>query len=171
MQVILGPVSAEPTSDPFASSTVVPQTNGKTNKHWRVLLVDDHATIRSILRSLLEAHADIQVIGEASEGQQAVELAEFYRPDVIVMDVQLPQVNGVEATRRIIRKLPHIVIIAVSMQYTPHTYNAMITAGAVAFVRKEDAAEMLYKTIRFSMHASCPTRHPSALRLVPMKRE
>jgi DNA-binding NarL/FixJ family response regulator len=128
-----------------------------------VLVVDDDSVDRALLRALLEERAELQVVGEASDGEEAVVLAERYRPDVILMDIHLPRVNGVEATRHIMKKLPQSLIIGVSCLYTPHSYNSMITAGAVAFVRKEDAVEALYKTIEFAMHAYCPDRHPSVL--------
>ena len=79
------------------------QSGSSTNKQWRVLLVDDNAAVRTVLKGLLEEHADIQVVAEASDGQEAVVLAERYRPDVTIMDIRLPQVSGVEATRQIKR--------------------------------------------------------------------
>ena len=71
------------------------------NRQWRVLLVDDNAAVRTVLKGLLEEHADLQVVGEASDGEEAVVLAERYRPDVTLMDIRLPRVSGVEATRQI----------------------------------------------------------------------
>ena len=161
-------VPDEAASDRSAPFIKGAQSDGKTNTPWRVALVDDDAMVRNMLRSLLEEHANIQVVGEAPDGEKAIEMAECYRPDVILMDIQLPHVNGAEATRRINRKLPQIRIIAVSIQYTPHAYNAMMAAGAVAFVRKEDAAEALYKSIQFAMHL--PPQHPSAFSTVHMER-
>jgi DNA-binding NarL/FixJ family response regulator len=124
----------------------------------RVLLVDDDATDRHLLKVLLEEYAEIQIVGEASDGLEAVVLAEQYQPDVILMDIHLPHVGGVEATRHINKKLPQVMIIGVSSLYTPRDYNAMITAGAVAFVRKEDAVKTLHKTIEFSLRRYCPKR-------------
>lgn len=138
------------------------QSGSQTKRQWRILLVDDDTVVRTLLRILLEEHVDLQVVGEASDGEEAVVLAERYRPDVILMDIHLPRVNGVEATRHINKKLPQSRIIGVSCLYTHHNYNAMLAAGAVAFVRKEDAVEALYKTVEFAMHAYCPNR-PIAL--------
>jgi DNA-binding NarL/FixJ family response regulator len=107
---------------------------------------------------LLEEHADVQVVGEASDGEEAVVLAERYQPDVTLMDIGLPRVSGVEATRQINKKLPQSMIIGMSSLYSPHGYNAMMAAGAVAFVRKEDAVEALYKTLAFAMYTYYPTR-------------
>ena len=137
------------------------QSGSSANRQWRVLLVDDNAAVRTVLKGLLEEHADLQVVGEASDGEEAVVLAERYRPDVTLMDIRLPRVSGVEATRQINDKLPQSMIIGMSSLYTPHSYNAMMAAGAVAFVRKEDAVEVLYKTLAFAMYTYYPNRRPS----------
>jgi CheY-like chemotaxis protein len=155
-----GPAASGLTAPP---SSHVAQSGSWTNRQWRVLLVDDDAVVRPLLRALLEEHEGLQVVGEASDGEEAVVLAEQYRPDVILMDIHLPRVSGVEATRQINKKLPQSMIIGVSCLYTPHDYNAMLAAGAVAFVRKEDAVGGLYKTIEFAMHTCCPNRRPSVV--------
>jgi DNA-binding NarL/FixJ family response regulator len=157
----------EPAEIPVASGLpTIPgshgtQSSSSTNLQWRVLLVDDNAAVRTVLRALLEEHVDLQVVGDASDGEEAVLLAERYRPDVILMDIRLPCVSGVEATRQINKKLPQSMIIGMSSQYTPHSYNAMMAAGAVAFVHKEDAVEVLYKTLAFAMYTYHPNRRPS----------
>lgn len=167
--VISGVVSDETTaaSGLTAPSSHVAQSGSRTNRQWRVVVVDDDTVDRTLLRVLLEEHVDLQVVGEASDGEEAIVLAERYRPDVILMDIHLPRVDGVEATRHINRKLPQSLIIGVSCLYTPDSYNAMIAAGAVAFVRKDDAVEALYKTIEFAMHTYCPNRRPSVLMTAP----
>lgn len=119
---------------------------------WRVVIVDAHTVMREMLRMTLNAYSDlIVVVGEAFDGEEAVEQATRYQPDLVLMDVNLPQDSSLEATRAIKRLLPDSVIVGMSAEYTPHQYNAMIAAGAVAFVRKEDAAELLFKTIVYSM--------------------
>lgn len=118
---------------------------------WRVLLVDDHPIVRQMFRDILESYPDIDVVGEASDGEEAVALAQVYRPNLILMDINLPKKSGFEATRLITRNLADTVVIGISGQYSPHHYNLMMCAGAVAFVRKEDATELLHKTILFSM--------------------
>ena len=160
--VISGVVSDEATaaSGLTAPSSHVAQSGSRTNRQWRVVVVDDDTVDRTLLRVLLEEHVDLQVVGEASDGEEAVVLAERYRPDVILMDIHLPRVDGVEATRHINRKLPQSLIIGVSCLYTPDSYNRMIVAGAVAFVRKDDAVEALYKTVEFATHTYCPKRRP-----------
>lgn len=126
---------------------------------WRVLIVDDHALARQTIRTILESYLEIEVAAEASDGEEAVREAERVRPDVILMDVNLPRKNGIEATQQIKRLLPNIVILGMSADYTSQNYNAMIAAGAVAFLRKEDAADLLFKTIVYTMFTYCPYRH------------
>ena len=137
------------------------QSDSPAKRPWRVLLVDENAAVRTALKMLLEEHTDLQVVGEASDGEDAVVLAERYRPDVTLMDIRLPRVSGVEATRQINNKLPQSMVIGMSSQYTPNSYNAMMAAGAVAFVRKEDAVEVLYKTLAFALYTYYPNRRPS----------
>ena len=132
------------------------QSGSPANRQWRVLLVEDSAAIRPDLKVLLEEHADLQVVGEACDGEEAVVLAERYRPDIMLMDIHLPRVSGVEATRQINKTLPQSMVIGMSSLYTPHSYNAMMAAGAVAFVHKADAAEALYKTLAFAINTYYP---------------
>jgi DNA-binding NarL/FixJ family response regulator len=148
---------------PFAPASHSTQSGSSVNRPWRVLLVDDNAAVRMVLKVLLQEHMDVQLVGEASDGEEAVVLAELYRPDVTLMDIRLPRVSGVEATRQIMKKLPQSMIIGMSSLYSPHRYNAMMAAGAVAFLRKEDAVEVLYKTLAFVMYTYYPNRHPSVL--------
>jgi len=150
VQVVSEEGSSGGSAGPIAPPAERAQGQTPMSRQRRVLLVDDNETDRNLLKVLLEEHAEILVVGEASNGEEAEALAEQHRPDIILMDIHLPHVNGVEATRHINRRLPQVMIIGVSSLYTPHDYNAMITAGAVAFVRKEDAVEALYKTIEFS---------------------
>lgn len=157
MHSIVSPVSGTGSEAGAIGSSTSQEGVGQrlvaSGRRLRVLLVDDNERDRYLLKVLLEEQEEIEVVGEASNAEEAQVLAEQQQPDVILMDIRLPRTTGVEATRRINRRLPQVTIIGVSNLYTPHDYNAMITAGAVAFVRKEDAVEALYKTIHFS------TRH------------
>ena len=114
----------------------------------RIVLVDDHAMVRDGLRSILEAHPDMCVEAEASDGQTAVELARQLRPDVIVMDVNMPGMNGVEATRRITTEFPEITVVGLSVHDDPGTALSMQKAGAIGMVSKGDAAGNLVEMIR-----------------------
>jgi DNA-binding NarL/FixJ family response regulator len=114
----------------------------------RIVLVDDHAMVRDGLRSILEAHPDMCVEAEASDGQMAVDLARQLRPDVIVMDVNMPGMNGLEATRRITTEFPEITVVGLSMQDDVETAISMQKAGAIGLVSKGDAAGNLVQMIR-----------------------
>lgn len=124
----------------------------------RVLLVDDHAMVRQGLRSVLEGYADLDIIAEAADGEEAVNLAGLLKPDLVVMDVNLPRLDGVEATKRILQAQPDTVVVGLSVNQAEHVKRAMKAAGAVAFLTKESAADQLYETIgavvgRHSEHA------------------
>ena len=114
---------------------------------WRVLLVDDHAMVRQGLRSILETYPDLEVIGEAADGINAVEAAINKQPDVVVMDINLPDLNGIDATKRIKKHVPDTVVIGLSVHYSSQTEAALIEAGASAVLSKEQATEDLYRTI------------------------
>ena len=113
----------------------------------RVLLVDDHAMVRQGLRAVLDAHPDLFIIGEAADGREAVSIAKKRTPDVIVMDINMPRMDGIEATRRIKKDQPGMVIIAVSVNDTQDLRESLQKAGASAFVSKAEAGERLYETI------------------------
>lgn len=117
------------------------------NAAIRVLLVDDHAMVREGLRSILLGYADIDVVGEAGNGEEAIELARQLSPHIIVMDVNMPKVDGIEATRRIRQDRPDTVVIGLSVNTSPQVADAMKEAGAVTLLTKESAAELLYQTI------------------------
>jgi PAS domain S-box-containing protein len=114
----------------------------------RVLLVDDHAMVRQGLRSILETYADLDIIAEAVDGEEAVSLAHRLQPDVVLMDINLPRLNGIEATRRIKQAWPHITVIGLSVQSSPQTVQALAEAGGAALLSKEQATEELYRTIQ-----------------------
>ena len=113
----------------------------------RVLLVDDHAMVREGVRVSLESHCDFQIIGEASSGMEAIELAHVLHPDAIVMDVNMPGMNGIEATERIAATLPSISIIGLSVNTDAATRKAMLAAGAKAFLYKDVAAVELCRVL------------------------
>jgi len=102
----------------------------------RVLLVDDHALVRRGFRRMLEDEPTFQVAGEASDGLEAVQLAEQLHPDVIVMDCALPQMNGIEASRRILSKLPETAILMLSMHSEDTLVKQALEAGARGYILK-----------------------------------
>ena len=113
----------------------------------RVVLVEDHAMIRQGLRAILDGFHDVLVIGEATNGEEAVSVVSHVRPDVVLMDVSMPKMDGIEATRRIVTAHPSAVIIGLSVNDSPPLIEAMKKAGAVGFVAKEAAAEQLHDVI------------------------
>ncbi|OQW30021.1 MAG: hypothetical protein A4E19_10700 [Nitrospira sp. SG-bin1] len=113
----------------------------------RVLLVDDHAMVRQGLRSVLDAYADIQVVGEARDGSEAVKLVEELRPRVVVMDINMPKMNGIEATEHIKLRYPDTMVIGISVNIGDGNSDAMRRAGAATLLTKEAAVEQLHETI------------------------
>lgn len=117
-------------------------------KTIRVLLADDHALFREGVRAILKSVPDIEIVGEAGTGQDALKLASNLKPDVILMDIQMPDLNGVEATQRILKTQPDVGIIIVTMLEDDDSLFSAMRAGARGYVLKgADKAEML-KTIR-----------------------
>ena len=114
----------------------------------RVLLADDHDIVRDGLTRLLQMQADIEVVGQASDGQAAVKQALQLQPDVVLMDVSMPVLNGLEATRRIISKLPATRVIGLSMHAEADTAAAMTAVGAVAYLAKSSPPKALVAAIR-----------------------
>jgi len=102
----------------------------------KVLLVDDHALVRRGFRRMLEDEPSFQVVGEASDGAEALKRAEELRPDVIVMDCALPQVNGIDATRQILKKLPDTAILMLSMHSEDTLVRQALEAGARGYILK-----------------------------------
>lgn len=121
---------------------------GFTRKKIRVLIVDDHHIVREGLAGLLRLERDLDIIGEASDGVMAVKLAGELSPDVIVMDVSMPLMNGIEATREIHRALPDIRIIGLSMHEKEDMAAAMRDAGAAAYLSKDGPSTDLVAAIR-----------------------
>jgi DNA-binding NarL/FixJ family response regulator len=113
-----------------------------------VLLVDDHHILRGGLRMLLDAEPDMRVIGEADNGQVAIDLARELSPDVVVMDIAMPRIDGVEATRRILADSPDVKVVALSVHAGQRFVEDMLRAGAKGYVLKESAPEELVAAIR-----------------------
>ena len=114
----------------------------------RLLLVDDHEVVRTGLRMLLEHQPDMEIVGEASTGAEALELAAKAEPDVIVMDITLPDFSGIEATRRIKQTRPEVAVIALTIHEDEGYFFEMLQAGAAGYVPKRAAPEDLITAIR-----------------------
>jgi two-component system, NarL family, response regulator NreC len=114
----------------------------------RVALVDDHAILREGLRSLLQRHVFIEVVGEAATGVECLTLLETWRPDVVVMDITMPDLNGIETTRKIALQWQEVRVIILSVHSTmEHVYQAF-AAGALGYVLKESIGKELLTAIR-----------------------
>ncbi len=113
----------------------------------RVLIADDHKIMLAGLRSLLEKQTDFEVVGEADNGRKAVQMAQEKKPDVVVMDVSMPDLNGIEATKQIIESLPETRVIALSMHSDKRFVMGMLRAGASGYLLKDCASQELANAI------------------------
>jgi two-component system, NarL family, response regulator NreC len=114
----------------------------------RILLADDHGVVRKGLRFLLESEPDLEVVGEAADGCQAVEMAAELEPNVIVMDIGMPRLNGIDATTQIVRAHPHTAVVILSV-HSDETYLVRtLSAGAKGYLLKDSAEEDLVRAIR-----------------------
>jgi two-component system response regulator NreC len=114
----------------------------------RVLLADDHAMVRKGFRLILEAQPDMEIAGEAGNGREAVELAEKLHPDVVVMDVAMPELNGIEATRRLGASSPHTRVLALSMHKDSVYVREILRAGARGYLLKDSIDTDLISAVR-----------------------
>jgi len=113
----------------------------------RVLIADDHTIMRAGLRSLLEKEDQIEVVAEAENGRRAVQLAVEHEPDVVVMDVSMPDLNGIEATSQVLESLPEAKVIALSMHTDKRFVMGMLRAGASGYLLKDCASQELASAI------------------------
>ncbi|MFA5779365.1 MAG: response regulator transcription factor [Elusimicrobiota bacterium] len=117
-------------------------------KKIKVLLADDHQLFRKPLRMLLEMEENIEIVGETDDGADAVKLAKKLKPDVVIMDIQLPSIDGIQATRQIIQALTHTKVIILSMYDDEHNILKAVQAGAKGYVVKSCAPDELVKVIK-----------------------
>jgi len=117
-------------------------------KRIAVLLVEDHTIVRQGLRLLIEAEGDIQIVGEAKTGREAVQMARSIRPEVIVMDIAMPLLNGLQATRQILKDLPSTKVLILSAHSDPEYVDQVVKIGALGYLVKQSSGDVLAMAIR-----------------------
>lgn len=130
-----------------------------------LLLVDDHSVVRSGLRMLLENEQDIEIVGEASGGQEAIELVQKLQPDLVLMDVQMSDLNGIEATKEIKRLSPKTAVLTLTMYENEQYLLEMLKAGASGYVPKRAAPDELVEAIR-TVHQGNVFLYPTVANLL-----
>ncbi|GBE02730.1 MAG TPA: response regulator transcription factor [Nitrospirae bacterium] len=114
----------------------------------KVVLVDDHTIFREGLRCLIEKQPDLEVVGEAADGRKAIHVADELRPDLVIMDVKMPVMNGIDATRQIVDKFSGVKVLALSMYSDTRFVLEMLRAGASGYLLKDSTFEELNRAIR-----------------------
>jgi DNA-binding NarL/FixJ family response regulator len=118
------------------------------NESISVLLAEDHVVVREGLRVLIEADANIKVIGEAKTGREAVSMTKRFRPDVVVMDIAMPRLNGIQATQQILSEVPKTKILILSAHADPEYVDQLMALGVVGYLTKQTSAEMVARAVR-----------------------
>ena len=118
---------------------------------WTAVIADDHQIVRQGLRVLIEKEPDMEVVGEAEDGQATVSLAKELHPHIVLMDIKMPDLNGIEATRQILTDMPDVKIIALSMYPDQRFVMNMLKSGARGYLLKDSAFEELAQAIRLVM--------------------
>ena len=146
--------SIAPVHRPFSADDPIVNENAASlpNSTIRVLLVDDHAMVRQGLRSVLTGYPDVEIVAEAGDGEEAIHATKKFRPTVVVMDINMPRVDGIEATRRIKARYPDITVLGLSINANADNQQAMIEAGATSLITKEAAVDHLYNAIQQAIH-------------------
>jgi DNA-binding NarL/FixJ family response regulator len=135
-----------------------------------VLLADDHAVVRAGFRALLEAESGIEVVGEAKTGREAVQLTKKLRPAVVVMDIAMPLLNGLEATRQILKAFPATKVLVLSAHSDDEYVDEVIRLGAAGYLIKQTSAHILSQAIR-DAHKGKPFFDPSVAKRLDDRKE
>ena len=132
----------------------------------RLLIADDHALVREGLRTVLSGEDGIQVIAEANNGQEALTMCRDLRPDLVLMDVRMPVMDGLEATRRIKEEMPQVSVVMVTMHENPDYLFEAIKAGAAGYVLKDASGDRLVGAVRRTLEGESPLNQELAMRLL-----
>lgn len=149
-------ITHQPSTKSVQSTHSAITSQSSEQRPIRVLLVDDHAMVRQGLRSVLGGYADIEVVGEASNGDEALACVETHQPAIVVMDINMPKMNGIEATAIMRDRYPEIIVIGLSVQAGGEMPLALLKAGASAVLTKEAVVDQLYQTIHEVLRAPLP---------------
>ena len=145
------PLTDVPGADEISPEPIEAKTTGESRvqpeTRIRLILVDDHQMIREGLRGLLHAHEDLTIVGEACDGEEALSLTDKLRPDCVIMDVNMPRMDGIEATRRLKAAFGGTAVIGISVNASREVEVAMRRAGVDHFLSKEAPIEQIYRTI------------------------
>ena len=132
----------------------------------RLLLADDHDLVREGIRAVLEGEPDLKVVGEAANGREAVELCRELEPDLVLMDVRMPEMDGLAATRAIKEELPQTSVVMVTMHESPDYLLEAIKAGAAGYILKDAAGERLVEAVRRTLEGEAPLSEGLAMQLL-----
>ncbi|HSL01220.1 MAG TPA: response regulator transcription factor [Rubrobacteraceae bacterium] len=139
---------------------------GTKDRPARLVLADDHDLLRRGLRSLLTGEPDLEVVGEASNGREALELCRDLRPDLVLMDVRMPVMDGLAATRMVKQVSPDTSVLMVTMHENPDYLLEALNAGAAGYVLKDAPAERLVSSIRRTLNGESPLNQELAMQLL-----
>ncbi|MEE8346449.1 MAG: response regulator transcription factor [Dehalococcoidia bacterium] len=132
----------------------------------RVLIAEDHTIVRQGIRLLLDDQPDVEVVGEAADGQQAIALVEQVEPDIVLMDLAMPGINGLEATRTIKKRFPQVQVVALTVHDSDEYFFQMLDAGAAGYVLKGADASLLLEAIRTAHQGEVFLHPPLTTKLV-----
>jgi DNA-binding NarL/FixJ family response regulator len=132
----------------------------------RVLIADDHAMVRVGLRSVLEDEPDLEVVGEAKNGREALKLCQSLRPDIVLMDVRMPEVDGLAATRAIKREFPTVSVLMVTMHENPDYLLEAVKAGAAGYILKDTPSDRLVSAVRRTLNGKHPLNQELSMQLM-----
>ena len=152
--------SEPPWEEPTASSPPPPK------KAARVLIADDHDLVREGLRAVLAGEEDLRVVGEARDGQEALQMCRSLKPDLVLMDVRMPKSDGLEATRAIKEEMPKVSVVMVTMHENPDYLLEAIRAGAAGYILKDAEGERLVGAVRRTLNGESPLAQELAMQLL-----
>ena len=137
-------------------------------KKIRIILADDHVLVREGIRDLIQQERDMEVVAEAADGRQAVQLVNTLKPDIVLLDIAMPELNGIEATKRIKAEQPQVGVLVLTAYDNEEFILAILEAGASGYLLKNIRSEELLKGIR-SVHRGESVLHPSVLKTVLLR--